>query len=256
VKGRLAALGITLAGLLLLGHGGIGLQPSLHVEAGKPRHETTKSIPVAANPAGVLVRNDVGDLSVSQGPAALTVVKRWTLRAPTVDVHWEATTLVVRGRCPDNVPLNDCSVDLHLTLPAPFALDASQGVGDVALRDVVGNFRVHAGVGAVTADNVRGDALTADSGVGDVRFSRLAVRRITANADTGDAVVDSVGVPDLVEANAGTGSVDVGVPAGAYAITTDVGWGDQQVRGLVSDPAAPRKIRATAGTGDVDVHAR
>jgi hypothetical protein len=204
---------------------------------GGARNERVNTTPVAWNPTMVVVRNGIGSLTVSNGPGRVVMHKQWNFRGPVAKVERHGDVLVITGRCPNNQVQNNCSVDIEVFLPNVFALDADVGVGDISVRDVQGPERLDAGLGDVAVRNVRGDQLSARA--------------------FGDVTIDAAAPPLMVDARASNGSVDVGVPAGAYSITGKTSWEDAvEVRGLVNDPNSLRKIYFSASNGDVLVHSR
>jgi hypothetical protein len=238
---------------------GIGLVVALGAApaadaAGK---NVSATYPQAPAPKVVKMDNEIGSITVRRGqPAQLVVTKHWNAREPSVDVQRAGDTLTVKADCPQDVGVNDCGVDLALTLPGAFSLDARLGVGTIDVTGVEGTHHLHGGVGDVRVSGTTGDMLTVEAGVGDVALRDLRVKQVTADADSGGIDLDSAIAPDKIDARGNTGSVDVAVPAGAYAVTVDVDHGDTEVRGLVVDMASPRKISAATDIGDVVVRAR
>ncbi|MEY2471977.1 MAG: hypothetical protein QOK28_1306 [Actinomycetota bacterium] len=208
----------------------------LALVGGGAAHDKVATTPVTWNPTVVVVRNEIGSLTVANGPGRVVVHKQWNFRGPTAKVERHGDALVITGKCPNNVVQNNCSVDVQVVLPNTFALDVEQDLGDISVRDVSGPERLHAGLGDIEMHNVRGDQLSADA--------------------FGDIALDAAAPPQIVNANSSNGSVDIGVPAGAYAITTHTSWNDAEVRGLTDDPNAQRKINAASSNGDVLIHSR
>jgi len=204
------------------------------------------------SPTEVVMSNDIGDIRVIKaGPAQLVVTKNWAFQAPTVTVKREGHRLTATAACPEQVSLNNCSVDFELQIPDAFALDVKQGIGSVEVRGVAGNLNLENGVGETRVLSVHGYALRVRQSSGGAILGGLHVRRVDARTGNGNVVVDSESAPDAIEAHSTNGDVNVVVPAAAYAITTHVTNGNKEVRGLTSDPAASRTINAATGNGSV-----
>ena len=200
-------------------------------------HSTTTTTPVRGTVTSVVLRGDVGDLTVTAGaPAKVTTTRRWNLVAPTVTQSFAGGVLTVTTRCPQ-LPENNCSVDVTVVAPAVVSVDATAGVGDIATTALAGNENLRTAVGAVVVTNVRADVLR-------------------ATAWTGSIAVQLPSAPARTTLTTSTGSIDATVPRGVYALAASTGVGDVHVHGVTNDPAAPHALTAKTETGDITIVGR
>ena len=114
---------------------------------------------------------------------------------------------------------------------------------------------------AVTLSKVAG-AVRATSGTGSVTAIELTSTSVVARSMDGDVdVAFAFGTPppDLVTATSGTGSIDLGLPAGPQPGAAPYQVHDQSATGRVTtavatDPTSRHIVRATSQNGDVTVH--
>lgn len=198
---------------------------------------------------------DSGDLKVTTGEK--TSVKRTIhygdeLPGPTSRV--EDGTLVLTS-----CELRNCSIDYEVVVPegttvngqldsgtaeiggvADVNLQASSG--DVQLRDVDGAVNLTVDSGTIDVDGVDGTATLAASS-GDISARNIAGATQVDN-DSGTVTV-SLTKPESVRVQASSGDIDVTVPQGSYAVTTDTDSGN------VSNDLGG----STSGTYQIDLHA-
>lgn len=214
--------------------------------------QATQVYPQSAPTHAVTVHDEVGNVTVRRGtPGQVVATKNWLLSEPSVNVTRRGDALDITATCPPNMPVNDCSVDLAVTLPDAFSQDINTEVGDIDVAGTAGTATVQNSVGRARVADVTGDALSVKTGEGSLSATGLDVRRLTAKVDNGDIHIATRTAPDNVDARGENGSVEVAVPAGIYAVTVAVNNGDHDVRGLQVDPNAARKISARTDNGDV-----
>ncbi|MBO4210497.1 DUF4097 family beta strand repeat protein [Micromonospora echinofusca] len=112
---------------------------------------------------------------------------------------------------------------------------AETGSGSIEVTDVTGAVRLRAGSGGVTGRGLRGAEIDAETGSGDIELTLEA--------------------PGPVRAHAGSGSVEVTVPPGAYQVRARTGSGQTTV-GVPDDPTARLVLDVGADSGDVTVQPR
>ncbi|MBB5824875.1 DUF4097 family beta strand repeat-containing protein [Micromonospora carbonacea] len=218
--------------------------------------------------ARVTVLPGSGDVTVvGSGPAGQVRIKR-VLRyhgdQPGARYEIRGDELVLDSDCGDR-----CSISYEVTAPEGIAVNGETGSGNVVLSRVgvvdvrlgsgnleitraTGPVRAETDSGNVEVDDVRGPA-TLRAGSGNVTGSRLG-GQVDAETDSGDVTVE-LSAPASVRAHAGSGDVQVVVPAGRYRVRSDVGTGETEL-GIVDDPGAPLLLDLAADSGDVAVTAR
>lgn len=214
-----------------------------------------------------------GDLTIEVGGTETVISRsvRWSGEEPRIDARLDADTLVLDVRC--HWMQHVCSVDHHVVVPAPTALEVSLGSGDLTVGEVAGPLTVDIGSGATTIGEVEGD-VTIDSGSGDVVIAsvvgNLAVDSASGDVavdalDAGSAVVDIgsgdvtlgfVVAPVRVEVDAGSGDVRLEVPVGRYAIHATTGSGELTLDGITADASADSVIRVDTGSGAMHILGR
>lgn len=241
--------GAALVGLVLAVTGG----PA--ASAAQPRRETASTFKGSVQ--SLSAKSEVGQVTVRAGDVSRVVIREWwRLLEPTVTVKHEAGALSIVAKCPDNILLNDCRVDLDVTVPATTSANASVAAGDVVVRGMSGDTRARSSAGSVVIERVTAAVVEGETGAGRVTLKDVSAARVKASSSSGGVRVDLATAPESVVGRSGAGNVEIRVPAGAYAITVKTGAGDDEIIGLVNDPKSARKIVATTSSGDVLVKAR
>jgi hypothetical protein len=202
-----------------------------------PFHTQRSTSALSGHVTSVVFRGDVGDLLVSPGPAAVTTVSQWNLIAPTVTETVAGGVLTVVTTCPNEFPENDCAVDVTITLPPAVAVRATNAVGSITTRGLVGDEMLSTAVGDITVDGVRAS-------------------RVAASASTGRVHAVLLDAPTDARLSSDTGDVAVTVPVGAYRLTTSSDIGDVTVTGVTNQPDSPHHLLAKTDTGDITVTGR
>lgn len=103
---------------------------------------------------------------------------------------------------------------------------ADTGSGDVKATGLKGSLRCDTGSGNCAVDGFDGDALSLDTGSGDVSLRRVRARRIDADTGSGDVVADGLEMESL-KADTGSGNVRLSLPrAMGFELRADLGGGD------------------------------
>jgi len=147
-----------------------------------------------------------------------------------------------------------CAIDLTVTLPdAMERIDVDLEVGDVDVAGLTGDLGIAVETGRIDVDGHTGDVgLT--GGAGAIVARGLDADDAMATTGTGRIELALVRRPAVVTAEAGTGDVDVVVPAGAYALDVSTGVGSVNIdSGIREDDGADASITATAGAGSVSI---
>ncbi|MEU4739092.1 DUF4097 family beta strand repeat-containing protein [Actinosynnema sp. NPDC023658] len=178
-----------------------------------------------------------------------------------VSHRMEGSTLVLDGcgnRCTVNYEVTVPSKDVRITgenssgdvrLEGLASVDIEVGSGDAVVRDVSGAVRVDNSSGDLEVVGVGGD-FTGRVGSGGTRLSDMR-GAVTIDSDSGDVDVKIAAV-NSVHADAGSGSLTVAVPEGAYKVDVDAGSGDKDIK-VKSDPSATAELVLRSGSGDVTV---
>jgi hypothetical protein len=216
-----------------------------------------------------------GELSITGrggegGGVDVELRRRWSWRAPRLDARVEGGTLHLDSGC-RGVWLGGCDVRFRIQAPAGIPVLLRTGSGNVTaagmragveLRSGSGDVRGTALAGPVLARTSSGDVqltdvtgeVTVDGGSGDVSLEAVAGRRIQVGTSSGNASLHArAPAPELVTVRSGSGNVDLVVPGEAWRVETSTGSGNVDVRDLVQDPDAPRRIQAISRSGDVTI---
>ncbi|WP_327677944.1 hypothetical protein [Kitasatospora sp. NBC_00458] len=219
VKRALGAVAIT--GAVLLGSAGC------YQDDGS--EERTVSYGVAEPVRALVIEGRTGGIEVRAGDA-VRVVERQSYRGDAPDTRHEVRdgTLRLAYDC------SDCGVGYQVTVPAGTVVRLSSETGGIRLHGLAGEVQAEVGTGGV-----EGTALTSPV--------------VRVSADTGGIEVAFAASPTRVEARAVTGGVRVRVPDGEpYAVDAVAGAGDVEV-GVPRQAGAARTITARTDTGGVAV---
>jgi len=255
----------------------------------KYKSEADQSLTAPATASALRIDNDVGDIEVV-AVAGATEVRAEVLKRGKGRTPQEAdqalseiiVTLAPDPRSPGTLlgtvdhPRRRSSwgsnsrqyeVEWRITAPAHMALDITNDVGEITLRDFTAGARVHSDVGDVHADNILG-GLFVRSDVGSINAS--ASGDIEARSDVGDITVIALpGEPGSITLAGDVGEITLSLPdswEGEVNASTDVGSlsrgldsfrseGRQtrsSLRGTVGS-GAPGRVNITTDVGDVRV---
>ncbi len=89
-------------------------------------------------------------------------------------------------------------------------------------------------------------------GAGDVHVEDLRAE-VVALVGAGAIELEFPAAPDLVQVVAAAGSIEIGLPAGAYALELDAVGAISVDPGIVDDADSPHVIVAEAGAGSIDL---
>ncbi|HEX5493779.1 MAG TPA: DUF4097 family beta strand repeat-containing protein [Mycobacteriales bacterium] len=205
-----------------------------------------------------VVRLDVaigsGDIEVRHGPTGQVTVRRrltWAFSRPAASQRISGATLFIRTNCGFRAVAR-CSSDYLVTVPADVAVHAHTSSGTVTVDGVGGGLDLSTSSGDIRVRGGRG-ALLARTGSGSIEVTGSASQDVSAHTGSGDAALTFDQSPRRVDAQTGSGDVDVAVPGrDRYRVTGDTGSGDRSIN-VIQDPDANRSIRADTGSGDVTV---
>ncbi len=230
-------LGLAFLVVALVALVGGGIVTLRHLGQHRTELTTTLDGPVRQ----VVAETDTGDVHVHQGrsgqPLVVRRILRWGVERPTETVVKDGEVVTVTGRCLRAALVENCSVDLDVTLPAGTAARLTTRTGDI------------------TAENVDG-AFEATTRTGDVRLRGLRSASVIASTTTGDLSVNLAVPPMSVRARTSTGDLRLTVPADgtAYHVTASTADGEEAVR-LPVDPHATHSIAASVTIGDLTLAA-
>lgn len=246
VAAAVAALTVASAGI------GASANPLSRTEVTRDRFSEPISV--------VRVDNEVGSVTVVAGSRpGVTVTERWFLVEPDVDISLRGGVLDIVADCPDmGLSINDCSVDLELTVPPAAAANLATAVGDVTVTDLTGGQRLRTSSGRIEASGVGNPkaVIAATAATGEIVLESIKAATVEAETSSGDITVDAYDLRESLLARAGSGRIDIAVPSGAYALHLDAVSGRERVSGVTSDPTAARSITARTSSGSVEVRAR
>jgi hypothetical protein len=198
--------------------------------------------------AGVHVDIGTGSVRVS-GDETITSPrfrwrKQWIGEEPTLEHSVDGDQLLITSHEEGLF----ASIDLDLDVPLGTVVVADLGTGDFTGRTLA-DLTIDIGTGDALVEDV-GGPFTASLGTGDLDGTGLG-GVVLSDVGTGDTRLSTV-VPVDVQADSGTGDIDLEVPTGTYRLTTDVGTGDVNVNGVQDGEEGPVLFLST-GTGDLRV---
>jgi hypothetical protein len=198
---------------------------------------------------------DAGDVEVVAGEeVAVESRLRWSgFTPPSLEMQRVGATLVVVGTC--GATTLACAVDVSLTLPPEVLVEVFTEVGDVSVRDMAGDVFIDTGGGVVELTGLSGrvDATT-DSG--DILGEALSTLELEVLAASGDVEVQMLDERVDLEANTGSGNIQIEVPAGAYELNLYAVSGEVELSNVEEASAAAGSLTAVTQRGDVRVTGR
>jgi hypothetical protein len=170
---------------------------------------------------------------------------------PAPSYHVDGTVLTVSTDCGP-----ECSASYDITAPQGVKVTGTLASGDVGLTQI-GSADVTVTSGDILVQGATGD-VRAVSTSGDLNVTQVA-GRTTLEATSGNARALDVRGPlraqASVKAETTSGDMDVTVPPGSYNVDVHARSGDEQIVGLVNDPASKFTLDLSATSGDVTVAA-
>ncbi|MFJ8308053.1 MULTISPECIES: DUF4097 family beta strand repeat-containing protein [unclassified Streptomyces] len=212
-------------------------------------------------------RHAVSAVEVDAGAAQLTVTPgadgevkmdgrlTWSVKRPKVEEQWVGDTLKVHTRCDGFVDryVQNCSVELNLTVPAGIHLKVSSGSGEIKVSDLTGPVDVKGGSGGIKLRGLKG-TVKARVGSGELEATQLAGPEAVLSAGSGTVNADFTAPPRQVKASAGSGSVSVTVPEpDRYRVVGGKGSGGRSIQKELLDENSDRILDVSSGSGSVTV---
>jgi DUF4097 and DUF4098 domain-containing protein YvlB len=207
-----------------------------------------------------------GNVMVKTAAIAETRINRIIQHSsdPGPSYHVDGTVLTVRTDCGP-----DCRASYDITAPEGVKVTGTLASGDVGLTQI-GSADVTVTSGNIIVQGATGD-VRAVSTSGDLNVTQVA-GKTTLEATSGNARALDVRGPvqalvrsgDVtvhlrtqasVKAETTSGDMDVTVPPGSYNVDVHARSGDEQIVGLVNDPASKFTLDLSAISGDVMVAA-
>lgn len=204
---------------------------------------------------------DAGSAGVAIGAGAAGRVKlhstlTWSVTRPKVIKSVQAGTLKILVVCDAEVaPYGDfgCAADLDLQVPPEVSVRVQATSGQVVIRDIAGDIRIHGTSGAIKLDHLRG-RVWAGTNSGSIQGRALASPEVDAGVRSGSVDLSFVDPPQKVNVRTGSGGATVTVPRGThYRVDGWTGSGDREIDGALEDDDATGQISATTGSGSVRV---
>jgi hypothetical protein len=251
-RGRIAW--IVVGGLLAVAALGWGTFSVVGVLAHEERTERTV-IP-SAGIVSIVVVNDDGSVRIEAGTGGEIIVSSRIsegLQSPSTSMQVLDGRLVLRSSCPSFGSIW-CSVDRTVAVPPGIDVTVESDDGRVAVVGPVGAVDVSSNHGSVTIDGARGD-LRVRTGQGSIRAISSTAGTVVARSGQGSISLTFTAPPNRVDVQSGQGSIDVTVPDDGteYVVDADAGLGRVEI-GVPTDPDAERTIVARSGLGSIRVH--
>ncbi|WP_446216419.1 DUF4097 family beta strand repeat-containing protein [Micromonospora sp. IBHARD004] len=209
-----------------------------------------------------------GDVTVRASGATAEVRIKRMLRyqggQPDARYEIKGDELVLDTDCGDR-----CSISYEVTAPEGVTVRGETGSGNVELTRVgpveiklgSGDIRVTGATGPVRAETGSGNIEVVDvAGRTDLRASSgdISARRlgdqVDAEASSGNVTVE-LERPASARVHAGSGDVELTVPAGRYRVRSSTGSGDAELR-VADDPTASLVLDVGTGSGNVTLTQR
>jgi len=171
----------------------------------------------------LVVTGDVGDVTVHSSavgqPIRVVRTFHWTLHRPVdaavplTDPGDPNSTATIDSQC-GGFRLDNCAVDLDITMPPATALQISVTTGDVRVDGAAGALKVRTVTGDITATGLRAAEPDLETGTGDLAAHFAAApSQAQLRTTVGDVTVGLPGAaPYLVRARATVGDTNVSVP--------------------------------------------
>jgi hypothetical protein len=222
-----------------------------------PATKVTEQADFAEPISRIMVDTPSGEVEVNAGGEIVHVERTLSYgdERPEVIEQVEDGVLTLSVRCEGGgFLIGGCGADYVITAPADVALEVDTGSGGIDINGMTAGGRFDTGSGGVDLEGVGGE-VSADTGSGSVDGSALVVTSITADTGSGGVDLEFASAPDMVEVSTGSGSVEITVPEGTYAIAMDSSSGSETLEGVVNDPSAERTITIDTGSGGILVEA-
>ncbi|MFF3014382.1 hypothetical protein [Streptomyces sp. NPDC057939] len=169
--------------------------------------------------------------------------------APTVEENRLGGTLRLTPHCPGED--SGCSAQLLVTVPRDVPVKVSGGSGRVSLSGLDGAVDAEVTSGSLTLTGLRGP-LRAAVGSGILRAGALGSARVEVRTGSGRGEVEFVVPPERVTGYAGSGRLDITVPASSrFRVACRTGEGRCEVDAALGDPGSAHSLDLTAGSGRV-----
>lgn len=219
----------------------------------------TRDVVVQDQLTAVVVRGEVGDVSVRADPGATRTTVRvssvggWSRAESSAQV--ENGVLQVVSSCGSVWP-GPCSVAFEVVVPEGLDLDVTTGTGDQDLTGAFGAVRFDSDTGHVSWARARATSVTGRVGTGDVDVQG-SVPDVRVTGETGAVRLALDTPPSEVLATTTTGDVRILVPDDGtrYDAGASSTVGRTQVAVPTAGPPAPR-LAAVTGTGSAVVGLR
>jgi len=232
IAGRVAG---SLVALAVLGAGTVG------VVATFLEHRLALTSTLVAGQ--LVVTDDIGDVTVHTGapgqPIRVVRTFHWTLHrppdaaVPLTDPGDPNAVATIDSQC-GGFRLDNCAVDLDITMPPVTGLQISVTTGDVRVDGAAGPLTVRTVTGDITATGLRAAEPDLETG-------------------TGDLVAHFAAAPTQVQLRTTVGDVTVGLPGAApYLVRARATVGDTNVT-VPTSSTSHRTVDVTTQTGDVSV---
>jgi hypothetical protein len=179
----------------------------------------------------------------------------WSVKRPKIERTWDGDTLKVHSRCDGFVDrfVQNCQVDLKLTVPAGVRLKVKTGSGPVKVRDLTGPVDLDGGSGTLNLYRLKGN-VRAKVGSGTIQASQLSSPEADLDSGSGSVAAEFVAAPQRVKASTGSGSVSITVPEGTrYQVMGGKGAGSRDIPPGLDDKNSDRILDVSSGSGSVSV---
>ncbi len=233
--------------------GAIG-RPAIGPILERPEVEETVDQSVSLSGPCVDVNNGIGSISVetTEDPDVRIVAVK---RAHSQTMLDQVSILIEPTRCGLTVhskgPRNSYwEIDYTVFVPMGTEVSATQGAGDIVLRETGGKASIELGVGEVEVTGRFGPSLAVQSGAGHVRLFGVVAEEIDVELGTGDVeVLLPSGAAYAIDAGVGIGEIAIGPFEGLDAI--EAGGLGSHVEATLGDGSG--RLSIDLGVGEIHV---
>ncbi|HEX8157366.1 MAG TPA: DUF4097 family beta strand repeat-containing protein [Solirubrobacteraceae bacterium] len=222
-------------------------------------HRTVKTHTVAQTVRGIVVKSGSGHVDLIPASRRITVreTQHYVFNKPKLEQSVHNGVLTLNSDC--NVAVIKCYADLRIAVPAGMQVTVQADSGDVDAREIdVRSGHMGSDSGDVRLSLVgRQQLVWAHTDSGYVEVIAADARAVDAQADSGDVAVDVFRrAPRRVLARTDSGSVQVLVPKGDYAVQAHTDSGDVKIAGITRNDHAPNSIQVQTDSGNIAIRAR
>jgi len=189
-----------------------------------------RSFTVSDEVQHLLLRVDVGSVSIVSGDAFTVTQTIHGAEEPELDEHLTGDVLTIDVECGEDVL--HCVVDHEVVVRQGVHVELELGSGSIELVGLDGEVRAESGDGDIDGWGLTGDSVLAETRAGDV-------------------TMELVSVPSWADLESDMGDVDLRVPSGVYDCSLQSGGGVVNIDNITCSDGAASGLSLRTDSGDV-----